>query len=81
MKRSLRCLFLVLIAVALIPVNTLSQQVIDKPGDDALRPKAYKLLEPLAEQIDSLESIENRTRFRSNIAMSLWPHNEAKAAP
>lgn len=79
MKQSLRYLFLLIITIALIPVNTLSQQVNDKHGDDALRLKAYKLLESLAEQIGSLQSDENRTRLGSNIAMSLWPHNEAKA--
>lgn len=79
MKRSLRYLFLILIAVSFIPGNTLSQQVNNKHGDDALRQKAYKLLESLAEQIGSLQSEENRTRLGSNIAMSLWPHNEAKA--
>ena len=79
MKQSLRYLFLLIIAIALVPVNTLAQQVNDKHGDDALRLKAYKLLETLAEQIGSLQSAENRTRMGSNIAMSLWPHNEAKA--
>ena len=79
MKRSLRYLFLLLIAIVLIPVNTLSQQVNDKHSNDALRLKAYKLLESLADQIGSLQSDENRTRLRSNIAMSLWPHNEARA--
>jgi hypothetical protein len=79
MKQSLRYLLLLLLAVALIPVNTLSQQVNDKRGDDALRQKAYKLLESLAGQIGSLQSRENRVRLGSNIAMSLWRHNEAKA--
>ena len=77
MKRSL--LFLLLIAVALIPVTTFSQQLNDKRGEEAVRQKAYKLLESLAEQIGSLQSGENRARMGSNIAMSLWPHNEAKA--
>ena len=50
MKQSLRYLLL-LLAVALVPVKALPQQVNDKHGDDALRQKAYKLLESLAEQI------------------------------
>lgn len=79
MKRSLRCLLLLLLAVALIPVKTSSQQPNYKHGDEAVRQKAYKLLESLAEQIGSLQSAENRVRLGSNIAMSLWPHNEAKA--
>jgi len=69
MKRS----FLVLLlAVALIPAKVFSQEVNDKQ-------KAYKLLESLAEQIGSLQSGENRARMGSNIAESLWTHNEPKA--
>ena len=79
MKRSLRYLFVLLIAFALLPFKTFSQQVNDKRGDGPVRQKAYKLLESLAEQIGSLQSRENRARMGSNIAMSLWPHNEAKA--
>ena len=79
MKQSLRYLLLLLIAGALMAGKTLSQQVNNKQADEALRQKAYKVLESLAEQIGSLESVENRARFGSNIAMSLWPHNEAKA--
>jgi hypothetical protein len=67
------------LAVALIPATTFSQQVNDKPADEALRQKAYKSLESLAEQLGSLKSAENRARIGSNIAGSLWPHNEAKA--
>jgi hypothetical protein len=79
MKRSLHYLLLLLITVALLPVKTFCQQVNDKKVDDAVRQKAYKLLESLAEQIGSLQSGENRARMGSNIAMSLWPHNEARA--
>ena len=79
MKQSLRYLLPLLLAVALTPANTLSQQVNDKQADEALRQKAYKTLESLAEQIGYLRSDENRARMRSNIAMSLWVHNEAKA--
>lgn len=78
MKRSLRYLLL-LLAVALMPARAFSQQLNDNPTDEALRQKAYKVLESLAEQIGSLQSGENRARMGSNIAMSLWPHNKAKA--
>jgi hypothetical protein len=78
MKRSL-CLLLLLLAVALMPAKTFSQQVDDKQANAALRLRAYKLLESLAEQIGSLQSGENRARIGSNIAMSLWPHDETKA--
>jgi hypothetical protein len=67
-----RCLLALFLAVALIPAKAFSQQVDDKQ-------KAYKLLESLAEQIGSLQSGENRARMGSNIAESLWTHNEAKA--
>lgn len=74
MKRTLR--YVVLLLIVVIPVEAFSQQV---TADDALRQKAYKLLESLAEQIGSLQSGENRARLGSNLAVSLWPHNEAKA--
>lgn len=44
-----------------------------------MRQKAYSSLESLAEQTGSLKSAENRARIGSNVAWSLWPHNEAKA--
>ena len=74
MKLTLRYVLLLLIAV--IPVEAFSQQV---TAEDALRQKAYKLLESLAEQVGSLQSGENRARLGSNIAVSLWPHNEARS--
>ena len=79
MKRPLRYLLLLLLAVALVPVKTFSQQLNDNQPEQAVRQKAYKVLESLAQQIGSLKSGENRARIGSNIARSLWPHNEAKA--
>ena len=79
MRRSLLYLLALFLAVALIPTKSFSQQVNDKQADEALRLKAYKSLESLAEQIGSLQSGENRARMGSNIARSLWPHNQAKA--
>ena len=76
MKQSLPCL-LFLFVVVLLPAKAFSQQ--PKPADEALRQKAYTVLESLAEEIGSLRSGENRARLGSNIAMSLWPHNKAKA--
>lgn len=46
---------------------------------DALREKAFALLESLASQISSLQSAENRARLGSNIAESLWSHDEKRA--
>jgi hypothetical protein len=79
MKRSLRYLLALLLAVALMPAKTFSQQGNKKQADEAERQKAYKLLESLAEQVSYLQSGENRARMGSNIAGSLWPHNEPKA--
>jgi hypothetical protein len=44
-----------------------------------VREKAFKLLEALAGQLGSLQSAENRARIGSNIAGSLWPHDEQRA--
>jgi len=66
-----RYLLVLLLAVALIPAKAFSQQVNEK--------KAYTLLESLAEQVSSLQSGENRARMGSNIAESLWTHNEPRA--
>ena len=79
MKPRSCCLLVPLLALALMPGKTFSQQVNSKPAEEAAREKAYKLLESLAEQIGSLQSSENRARMGSNIAASLWTHNETKA--
>lgn len=79
MKRSLPYLLALVLAVTLMPAKTFSQQINDKHADEALRLRAYKLLESLADQIGSLRSRENRARMGSNIAGSLWEHNEARA--
>ncbi len=73
---------LILIAVALCPVYALAQQnnSTAKTDDEAaLRQKAYDLLESLAGEIGTMQSPENRARIASNIAGSLWTHNENRA--
>lgn len=47
--------------------------------DAPLREKAFNLLESLAGQISTLQSAENRARLGSNIAGSLWNHDEKRA--
>ena len=47
--------------------------------DTALREKAFDLLESLVDQIGTLQSAENRARLLSNIAGSLWTHDEKRA--
>jgi hypothetical protein len=50
-----------------------------KAAEAALREKAFKLLDSLADQLGSLQSAENRARIGSNIADSIWPHDEERA--
>lgn len=75
---------LMVITFALGPVRADAQQdtapAKDKQTEDqALRQKAFELLESLAGELGSLQSPENRARIGSNIAWSLWPHNETRA--
>jgi len=72
---------LILIAVVfLTPAFSVAQQTNSTvPNDKALKAKAYELLESLASQTSTLQSAENRARIGSNIAWSLWPHNEDRA--
>jgi hypothetical protein len=72
------------LAVFLCLQTTLAQQT--NPPDDArtaaeaaLREKAFKLLDSLADQLGSLQSAENRARVGSNIAESIWSHDEERA--
>src|ERR1044072_4329250 len=51
----------------------------DKAGEKALKEKAYDLLDSLATQISTLQSVENRARIGSNIAASIWTHDEKRA--
>ncbi len=47
--------------------------------DDVRRAKAFDLLESLAGQVNILQSAENRARLASNLAESLWTHDEKRA--
>lgn len=84
MNRSLVS-FPVLIAALLLCFQLASgQQSSAISGDQsaeaaALREKAFALLESLSDQLGSLQSAENRARMGSNIAGSLWPHDEKRA--
>ena len=78
------CTTLLLITVALSPLCAQAQQdssaaQAKQAEQQALRQKAYKLLELLAGELGTLQSPENRARLGSNIAWSLWPHNENRA--
>jgi hypothetical protein len=67
-------------AVWSIPVVAQRRITTATPEQSAeLRGKAFKLLESLANQVSSLQSAENRARIGSNIAGSLWKHDEQRA--
>ncbi|HSE21660.1 MAG TPA: hypothetical protein VLB68_08365 [Pyrinomonadaceae bacterium] len=51
----------------------------DSEADKVLRGKAFELLESLADQLATLRSAENRARLGSNIADSIWTHDEQRA--
>jgi hypothetical protein len=51
----------------------------DKEEVEALREKAFKLLESVAGQLTTLQSAENRARLGANILDSLWKHDEQRA--
>ena len=75
---------LLVVSVALSPLCVQAQQdgssAQTKTAEaQALRQKAFELLESLAGELGTLQSPENRARLGSNIAWSLWPHNENRA--
>src|SRR5438105_9195580 len=51
----------------------------ERTTEAPLRERAFNLLESLADQVNSLQSGENRARLGSNIADSLWNHDEKRA--
>jgi hypothetical protein len=68
----------IIIAVLLVFTVVRAQ---DKPqtADAARREKAVDLLQSLAATLPTLQSAENRARIGSNIADSLWDHDEKRA--
>jgi len=73
-----------IVAVVLCPANAHAQQTASaaenkQAADTALREKAFELLDSLAGQVSTLQSAENRARIGSNIAASIWPHDEKRA--
>ena len=72
-----------LVAILLSSQPTYAQQdnqtTSVQSADAALREKAFNLLASLADQLGTLQSAENRARIGSNIAGSLWPHDEKRA--
>ena len=59
-----------------------AQKQKDKPNAEevaALREKAFKLLENVAGQLNTLQSAENRARMGANLVASLWTRDEERA--
>lgn len=48
-------------------------------ANDAVRQKAFEVLESVSSQISTLQSAENRARIASNIADAIWDHDEKRA--
>src|ERR1051326_4290322 len=74
-----------LILAAFLCLQTAHAQQTTSPENDqaaaktALRDKAFALLESLSDQLSILQSAENRARIGSNIADSIWHHDEKRA--
>ena len=76
-----RKLLILLAVICLSSASSLAQETRpdDKTDETALKAKAYELLESLATQISTLQSAETRARIGSNIAGSIWSHDEKRA--
>ena len=86
MIHSHRSLFTLVLAIAFfiaIPGLTHAQEKNKSAADTeeiaALREKAFKLLDNVAGQLTTLQSVENRARIGANVVDSLWKHDEERA--
>jgi len=61
------------------PAQAQQNKSANSEGNDAVREKAFALLDSVASQISTLQSAENRARLGSNLANSLWDHDEKRA--
>ena len=72
-----------ILAVVLCFQSTHAQQTSPPNNDEAaqaaLREKAFGVLESLSDQVANLQSAENRARIGSNIADSIWTHDDKRA--
>ena len=72
-----------ILAVVLCFQSTHAQQTSPPNNDEsapaALREKAFGVLESLSDQVANLQSAENRARIGSNIADSIWAHDDKRA--
>lgn len=74
-----RKLLILLALFSLIAATSFAQKSRPDEKTEALKAKAYELLGSLSTQISTLQSPENRARIGSNIASSLWPHDQKRA--
>ena len=85
MNSSHRSLFTLILALALfftISGYAQAQENKSAPNKEeiaALREKAFKLIDSVAGQLGTLQSVENRARMGANIVESLWKHDEERA--
>ena len=84
MIRSHRLSFTLILGIILFsafPGYTRAQEITPPTKEEitALRGKAIELLESIAGQLNTLQSVENRARMGSNIMGSLWDHDETRA--
>lgn len=70
---------MVLLASSSARSQETSQRGVDDSAASATRKKAIGLLESVAEQLGSLRSAENRARIGSNVADSLWDHDQKRS--
>jgi hypothetical protein len=70
---------LILILLCLFTSQAQQTRSPSKEADEAVREKAFELLESLAGQIGILQSTENRARLGANLVDSLWAHDEQRA--
>src|SRR5688572_12858102 len=75
-----RLTHIVLLALLIITGRAHAQEPQSRrTADLELQKKAIDLLRTVADQIGTLQSVENRARLGSNIAASLWKHDEQRA--
>jgi hypothetical protein len=75
-------LFVLIVSILLLSPGYAQAQRDNATADDetaALREKAYKVLESIATQLNTLQSVENRARMGSNLVDSLWTHDKQRA--
>ena len=80
LTRSSALTLILTILLCSLPLSAQEKETANSKQQDAdLKAKAVSLLQSLAGQVGSLQSRENRVRISSNLAGSLWKHDEQRA--